>query len=312
LRYTDAQDLIRAHYESEDAFHSVVDRIINTEMQAGKEISANRIRSTFNHYSDKKRDGYTVKPLHELSALNKEKSNMVEIRQSDIDLNDVITSPEVITTIKDVITEFRNRDKLDKYGLEVLNKVMLSGPPGVGKTWTAMAIAGELNLDLVFVRWDSLISSYLGTTGANIRKVFELAHESPVVLFLDEFDSVGKERGGTDHEVGEMSRVVINLLQNVDMFPPESFLVAATNHEHLLDSAIWRRFTTIKVKLPVPEERQRLIYYYKKDLPVDIHVGDWVKNTEGLSGAEIRTRLHKEAKKQILGPLVEDTKLQLV
>lgn len=310
MKYKDVQELIAAHYESEDKFHNVVDKIINCELRAGKEISANRIRSTFNHYSGKKRDGYTLKPLHELTALNKDKSNMVEIRQSDITLDDVITSPNAITTIREVITEFKNRDKLEPYGLEVLNKTMLSGPPGVGKTWTAMAIAGELNLDLVFVRWDSLISSYLGTTGANIRKVFEVASERPVVLFLDEFDSVGKERGGTDQEVGEMSRVVINLLQNIDMFPPESFLIAATNHGHLLDSAIWRRFTTVNMDLPDPEERQRLIRYYKKGLPIDIHVANWVDKTDGMSGAEIKTMLHKEAKKHIL--YSEGTKLQLV
>lgn len=310
MKYTDVQELIKAHYESEDKFHNVVDKIINCELRAGKELSANRIRATFNHYSVKKRDGYTLKPLHELTVLNKDKSNMVEIRQSNIALGDVITSPNAITTIRQVITEFKNRDRLEPYGLEVLNKIMLSGPPGVGKTWAAMAIAGELNLDLVFVRWDSLISSYLGTTGANIRKVFEVASERPVVLFLDEFDSVGKERGGTDQEVGEMSRVVINLLQNIDMFPTESFLVAATNHGYLLDSAIWRRFTTVNMDLPDPEERQRLIHYYKKGLPIDIHVANWVDKTDGMSGAEIKTMLHKEAKKQIL--CSEGTKLQLV
>lgn len=310
MKYTDVQELIRAHYESEEKFHNIVDRIINAEMQAGKEISANKIRATFNHYSGKKREGYTLKPLHELTVLNKEKSNMVEIRQSDIGLNDVIASMGIISSLQETINEFKNRDKLDPFGLEVSNKVILSGPPGVGKTWTALAIAGELNLDLVFVRWDSLISSYLGTTGANVRKVFEVANERPVVLFLDEFDSVGKERGGRDQEVGEMSRVVISLLQNIDMFPPESFLIAATNHGHLLDTAIWRRFITIEMALPDPEERQRLIHYYKKGLPIDIHVANWVNDTEGLSGAEIKTSLHKEAKKQILAQ--DMIKLQLV
>lgn len=308
MKYTDIQDLIRAHYESEEKFYSAVDKIIASEMRSGKEISANKIRHTLMQNSGKKRDGYTVQPLHELSALNKNNTNMVEIRKSDIHLDDVIAPAETIIILRDVINEFQNRDKLDPYGLEVLNKIMLSGPPGVGKTWTAMAIAGELNMDLVFVRWDSLIGSYLGATGANVRKVFEVAGERPVVLFLDEFDSVGKERGGTQ-EVGEMSRVVINLLQNIDMFPPESFLVAATNHGHLLDTAIWRRFTTIGMRLPDPEERQRLIHYYKKGLPIDVHVANWVKDTEGLSGAEIKTQLHKEAKKQILSQ--DGAKLQL-
>lgn len=297
--------MIEAHYKSEDDFHNVVDRIIKSEENAGKDISATRIRATFNHYSGKKRDGYTVKPLHELTALNKSSQNMLQIRQSDIKLSDVIAPQNIITTINEVIEEFKNKDIFNKYGLEVINKVLLSGPPGVGKTWTALAIAGELNMDLVFVRWDSLISSYLGSTGNNVRKVFEVASEKPVVLFLDEFDAAGKDRGGNGQEVGEMSRVVINLLQNIDMFPPESFLVAATNHGHLLDTAIWRRFTVVNMELPKAEERRRLIEYYSKGLPIEVDADStdadgWVKDTHGLSGAEIRTKIHKEAKQYIL------------
>jgi AAA+ superfamily predicted ATPase len=301
VKYTDIQDLIRAHYESEDKFHSEVDRIIVQENSAGKEIAANKIRSTFNYYSGKRRDGYTVQPLRELSAMTKGGSNMVEIRHSDITLADVIATEETLRPIREVINEFRNRDKLDKYGLEVLNKVLISGPPGVGKTWTAMAIAGELNLELVFVRWDTVVSSYLGSTGANIRRVFEVANERPVVIFLDEFDAAGKERGGgKDLEVGEMSRVVINLLQNIDMFPPESVLIAATNHGHLLDTAIWRRFTVVNMELPNGSARERLIKYHSKGLPIDLNIDTWVKDTQGMSGAEIKTKIHKYAKQQIL------------
>ena len=184
--------------------------------------------------------------------------------------------------------------------MEALNKVLISGPPGVGKTWTAMAIAGELGLELVIVRWDSLVSSYLGDTGRNIRKVFEVAGEKPIALFLDEFDSVGKERGGTNSEVGEMVRIVINLLQNIDVFPPESFLIAATNHGHLLDAAVWRRFTVVNMDLPEDDDRIKLIQYYSKGLPIYLDIDQWVKETKGMSGAEIRTKIHKKAKSQIL------------
>lgn len=300
MKVTDIQDLIRAHYQSEDDFHNIVDRIIKQEEKSGKETSANKLRGTFNHYSGKKRDGYTVKPLHELSTLNKSNEKLCEVRKSDIKLSDVIAPQNIIATISEVINEFKNRDSLDKYGLEVLNKILLTGPPGVGKTWTAMAIAGELNLDIIFVRWDTLISSYLGSTGANVRKVFETASAEPIILFLDEFDAAGKERGGSDQEVGEMSRVVINLLQNIDMFPPESFLIAATNHGHLLDTAIWRRFSVVEMELPGEDDRRRLIEYYSKGLPITIDVEQWVKDTDGMSGAGIKTKIHKETKKYIL------------
>lgn len=100
MKYTDIMELIRAHYESEDKFHSVIERIINQEDGAGREIAANKIRSTFSHYSGKKRDGYTVKPLNELAVLNKSGNNMLEIRHSDITLSDVIAPDETIKTIR--------------------------------------------------------------------------------------------------------------------------------------------------------------------------------------------------------------------
>lgn len=293
-------DLIRSHYTSEDEFHNVIDKLIKTEETAERHSVANRLRSTFNHYSGKKRDGYTVRPLHELVSLNKDNSRMCEVRKSDITLKDVVATPEIIKTISNSIREYKARERLKEYGLEVSNKILLSGPPGVGKTWTAMAIAGELGLDLVFVRWDTLISSYLGSTGNNLRKIFEVA-QNPVVLFLDEFDAAGKDRGGGGiNEVGEMSRVVINLLQNIDLFPPESFLVAATNHGQLLDTAIWRRFNVVNMELPTDDERSRLILQYSKGLPITIELEEWIKNTQGMSGADVKTKIHKEAKEYIL------------
>lgn len=300
MKVTDIQDLIKAHYTSEDDFHNVVDKIIKTEEGSGKETSANKIRATFNHYAGKKREGYTIKPLKELTTLNKANERMCEILKSEINLQDVIAPISVISSIKTVLEEYKNRDKLKQYGLEVSNRILFNGPPGVGKTWTALAIAGELELDLVLVRWDTLISSYLGTTGKNIGKIFDMANNEPVVLFLDEFDAIGQERGANKSEVGEMSRVVINTLQSIDLFSPDSFLIAATNHGHMLDSAIWRRFTTVNMDLPKEEERRRLILYYSKGLPVEIDAEEWVSSTQGMSGADIKAKIHKEAKSIIL------------
>lgn len=300
MKYTDLQDLIRAHYTSEDDFHNIIDKIIKAEIGSGKEISGNKIRATFNHYAGKKRDGYTIKPLKELTALNKANERMCEIRKSDISLQNVIAPTVVIDTVNTVLEEYKNRDKLKQYGLEISNKILFNGPPGVGKTWTALAIAGELNLDLVFVRWDTLISSYLGSTGSNIKKIFDTANNEPVMLFLDEFDAIGQERGANHNEVGEMNRVVINTLQNIDLFSPDSFLVAATNHGHLLDSAIWRRFTVVNMDLPGENERRKLILHYSKGLPLEIYIEEWVKDTQGMSGADIKQKIHKEAKQYIL------------
>jgi SpoVK/Ycf46/Vps4 family AAA+-type ATPase len=111
-------------------------------------------------------------------------------------------------------------------------------------------------LPLAYVRLDGLVSSYLGQTSVNLRKVFDSVRALKIVLFLDEFDAIAKKRDD-GNEMGELKRVVTALLQNFDNMPPNVFLIAATNHEHLLDPAIWRRFNYI-IHLGFPDESQRL------------------------------------------------------
>src|SRR5438477_8302827 len=121
------------------------------------------------------------------------------------------------------------------------SRMLIHGPPGTGKTQTARWITGQLSLPLLTVRCDTLVSSLLGQTSKNLRRVFEHAVQRPCVLFLDEFDALASARGN-ERDVGELQRVVISLLQNVDALPDNTILIAATNHEQLLDPAVWRRF----------------------------------------------------------------------
>lgn len=150
------------------------------------------------------------------------------------------------------ILSYQNADKLISLGLGVSNTLLLYGPPGCGKTKCAYLIAKELGLPLVIARLDSLISSYLGTTSKNIRILFEFAQKMPCVLFLDEFDAIAKARDDSN-ELGELKRVVNSLLQNVDAMSENSLLLAATNHENLLDIAVWRRFD-YKLEIELPDE----------------------------------------------------------
>ena len=135
------------------------------------------------------------------------------------------------------------------------NRILLCGPPGCGKTLTANAIASEIGIPVAYVKLDGLISSYLGQTGTNIRKIFDYVKNKRIVLFLDEFDAIAKKRDDAN-ELGEMKRVVMTLLQNMDAMPANVFLIAATNHHHLLDSALWRRFD-ISLFLELPNTIQR-------------------------------------------------------
>ncbi|SHK18986.1 AAA family ATPase [Desulforamulus aeronauticus] len=162
----------------------------------------------------------------------------------------LILSYETLAQIEEFIKAYQNYDDLVAHNLEIPTTMLLFGPPGCGKTETAFSIARRLDLPIVVARLDTMISSYLGSTAKNIRFLFDYAKKNQCVLFLDEFDAVAKLRDDI-HEMGELKRVVNSLLQNIDTLDNRSVLIAATNHEKLLDPAIWRRFSTrINISLP--------------------------------------------------------------
>lgn len=137
-------------------------------------------------------------------------------------------------------------------------KILMFGPPGTGKTLTAYELAYQLDLPLVVVRLDTIIDSHLGETAVNIRKIFDFAKKSPCILFLDEFDAIARDRKA-EHDVKEMSRVVNTLLQCMDEFDYDSFIMAATNLDRELDAAVWRRFDT-RMTFSLPDEQERIAY----------------------------------------------------
>jgi len=130
--------------------------------------------------------------------------------------------------------------------------MLLVGPPGTGKTSLAEAIAGELSVPLLTVRYEAVVTSYLGETAVRLARMFERVRTQACVVFFDEFDAIGKERGD-EHETGEIKRVVSALLLQLDALPSYVVTVAATNHPELLDRAAWRRFQ-VRVALPLPDE----------------------------------------------------------
>jgi SpoVK/Ycf46/Vps4 family AAA+-type ATPase len=167
----------------------------------------------------------------------------------------VFLSQENERTVQQFLTFFRAADRLVAHGVGVSPSMLLYGPPGCGKTQLARYLAGELSLPLLTARSDSMISSYLGSTSKNLRQLFDHAASRPCVLFLDEFDALAKMRDD-GRELGELKRVVISLLQNIDALGTDHVLIAATNHEHLLDPAIWRRFQ-YKLRLAEPDSPAR-------------------------------------------------------
>jgi SpoVK/Ycf46/Vps4 family AAA+-type ATPase len=199
-------------------------------------------------------DGTTIRLSQQLSVLGayngdipKDKERglaLLQIIEPERTLDTVILDGVTQQSVTRIIEENRRSDLIRSHGLQPISKILLCGPPGCGKTVTAEAIAKELYLPLVLVRFDAIISSYLGETAANLRKVFDFARGRRVVLFFDEFDAIGKKRTDSE-EHGELKRVVNAFLQMIDSFAGETLVIAATNHQVLLDSALWRRFDDI-------------------------------------------------------------------
>lgn len=167
---------------------------------------------------------------------------------------DDLTLPAVVRRAVDELIEEQHRaDVLRANGLEPRHRLLLVGPPGTGKTTLVEAVAEAVGVPLFVVRYEGIIGSYLGETASRLKRVFDYVRTTPCLLFFDEFDAIGKERGDL-HETGEIKRVVTTLLMQMDDLPSYTVIAAATNHPELLDRASWRRFQ-LRLTLPMPDAR---------------------------------------------------------
>ena len=177
------------------------------------------------------------------------------------ELRDMVLSESCLAVVDQLIEEQQRSGLLRAHGLDPRHRLLLVGPPGNGKTSLAEAIAEALAVPFFVVRYEAMIGSYLGETATRLKRVFDYVRTTPCVLFFDEFDAVGKERGDI-HETGEIKRVVTSLLMQVDELPSYTVVIAATNHSELLDRAVWRRFQ-LRLSLPAPGEKKLTEYFHR-------------------------------------------------
>ena len=239
-------DLVRAGSRGDHAlFRKAVEALISEERAKQHHIVADRLASHL-----QVNGGPNTTPVSLPIRRNGPSAELYYETAPERRLADLLLPELVRRAVRELIEEQRRADLLRAYNLEPRHRVLLAGPPGNGKTSLAEAFATELALPLLIVRYESVIASYLGETAIRLSRLFEQVRTRRCVLFFDEFDVVGKERGDI-HETGEIKRVVSSLLLQIDELPSYVVVVTATNHPELLDRAVWRRFQ-LRLDLPVP------------------------------------------------------------
>jgi len=226
--------------------------------------------------------------------------DLAEVREPARLLEDLVLDRELATFLDGIVQEVRHWSALDAAGVPRRRRMLLQGPPGCGKTSAAEAIAGELGRPFVLVRLDAVISSYLGETASNLRRILEYADQAPFVVLFDEFDALGRSRD--DHsEHGEMKRVVTSFLQMTDSYRGPSLLLAATNHPTLLDDALWRRFDEVLTfRTPSVHEIRHLLRLRLRRIPhVGIDVDKTASQLKGLPHSAVQ-KLVDDARRRAL------------
>jgi SpoVK/Ycf46/Vps4 family AAA+-type ATPase len=245
--------LVKAVNESDQQlYQKVVQSIIVEERKKGHLIVADRLQSELHSRKKPPINGQ----VNDYSKESKEKIQdfFMEVRPHR-GLDSLILKDETLETVGEFIEEHQRKELLQSYNLAPRNTILLSGAPGNGKTSLAEAVAHELMLPLYVVRYDGIIGSYLGETATRLRKLISFVSAHECILFFDEFDSIGKERGDL-HETGEIKRVVSSLLFQIDQLPSYVITIGATNHPELLDRAVGRRF---KIRLSLDEPNEAMI-----------------------------------------------------
>jgi SpoVK/Ycf46/Vps4 family AAA+-type ATPase len=265
--------------------------------KSGDKSSAERLRKLLTETDHTLRPA-KISVAHALPVDSESRFPLVE----RVNLDTLIEPPIVLADDQwDIVNEFLSVAKsfaqLESEGVASPLSLLLYGPPGTGKSRLARHVARELGLDLYIARLDGLVSSYLGSTAKNIRALFEFAARTPIVLFLDEFDAIAKLRGDSQ-ELGELKRVVNSFIQNLDSLGPQSTVIAATNHDELLDRAVWRRFT-YRLQLSYPSLAARTTMWEQLLQPLTFSARDvalLADISQGFSGSDIREaalRLHR-------------------
>lgn len=287
----------------EERFFSIALQVAASEARKGHTTVAQELKMLVDKarknrdlsFADRNRTIPLLQPKRELKDL-------IDIFQPKISLKDMVLSENIKTALNRLVNEQKNWEALQKYNLTPRRKLLLTGPPGCGKTMTAQALAGELGIPVFIVRLDGLVSKFMGESISKLRMIFDSMNESRGVYLFDEFDSIGSHRG-QGQDVGEIKRVLNSFLINIEKDQSRSIIIAATNLPEALDKALFRRFDdVIEYPLPNLSEIEATI---KKNLRgfefrVKVSFVELAQKAEGLNYSEIVKSCEDAIKEMIL------------
>lgn len=296
--------LIRSHSEGdEERFYAIALQVAAQAARQGHTKMANELRDLVDRakaHGEPPAQGQKTKPVPIVQPRG-ELAGLLTASFPTIRLADMALDQSVRSRLERILLEQRQREKLRAHGMSPIQKLLLVGPPGTGKTMTASALASELGIPLFTIRLDGLITRYLGETAAKLRLIFDAIQQTRAVYFFDEFDALGSERA-TKNEVGEIRRVLNSFLQFLEQDDSDSLVAGATNHPQILDKALFRRFdAVIEYGLPSADISEQVMR--ARLALLDTSKVDWsaaAEAAEGLSHSEVTRACEQAAKNAIL------------
>jgi len=289
--------LLKSHGDGDDEhFYAVALQVAAHEAKQGHD----RLAAEIKQLVDEAKLNKARRAIVPLARPKGELANLLTVSYPSSRLSDIVLGNQLSAQLRRVIKEHKNAGKILEHGLSPRRKLMLVGPPGTGKTFSASVLAGELGLPLFLVRLDGLLTKYMGETAVKLRQIFDATDRTRGIYFFDEFDAIGSERG-LSNDVGEVRRILNSFLQMIDQDPSNSLIIAATNHPEILDRALYRRFDDV-LSYDLPDASQASALLRDRLCNYAIDSLDWKRLGDisvGLSFADI-TRVAQEVIKDSL------------
>ncbi len=293
--------LLRSYAEGDDEhFLAISMQVASHAARKGQGKLAQELRELIDQAKLRQATSRVVGPVP-IARATGELAGLLSASFPGVRLPDMVLSEATKDQLNQIVLEYRQQHKLRAHSLSARRKFLLVGPPGAGKTMTASALAGELNIPLLGVQLHAVITKFMGETAAKLHLIFEAMQRTRGVYLFDEFDAIGSSRD-TTNDVGEIRRVLNSFLQFLEQDDSDSIIIAATNHVGKLDSALFRRFDdVVRYELPTPPLAKQLIQNRLSVFGVDGVSWDEVLNAAtGLSYAELSRACDDAARRAIL------------